>query len=118
MNSLVNKALSEAIMRKLLDKWLVLNSNAILTTTGEHVIANILTDFFAKFGTELAKKIPVCEVNLVNITYHALVFELKTVDLVDVTNLVWVMRPSTSCGVAGLRSRILKACGPSIFFQS
>ena len=35
-------------------------------------------------------------------------------ELIDVTNLMLDLKPSTSCGVDGLTSRILKACGPSI----
>ncbi len=78
-------------------------------------MADTLNHFFLEIGTRLDNKIPAETINLANISHLPPVFELQMLELIDVAILVRDMKPSTSCGVDGLTSCILKACGPWIF---
>ena len=74
-----------------------------------------MNNFFAEIGINLADKIEKHDANSAPIPPRAPIFKFSSLELIDVANLIRDLRPSTSCGVDGLTSRILKACGPTIF---
>ena len=77
--------------------------------------ATALNTHFSTVGSKLAEKIEAGSNHLDYMTSHAPIFDLKPVDIITIAEAVRDLRPSTSCGVDGLTSRLLKQAGPSIY---
>ncbi len=78
-------------------------------------IANVLNEHFSSIGPKLAESITSDHTHDEFMSIHPPIFDLKQVDLKTVAEAIRDLKPSTSCGVDGLTSRLLKQAGPSIF---
>ncbi len=83
-------------------------------------MAEEINRFFANVGSHLAEAIPVPSQNLIdrffnNIPVFPPSFEFKELEEYDIAVLMRDLKPTTSAGIDGLSSRILKAAGPSLF---
>ena len=77
--------------------------------------AQARNDHFSTVGTKLANVIQ-SDIDHENYLHpNPPIFDIKPVDLKSVAEAVRDLRPSTSCGVDGLTSRLIKQCGPSVF---
>ena len=90
------------------------NINKINEYTDNKDIADALNDHFASVGPKLAGMI---ESNCPHSEYMNIyppIFDLKEVDLKTIAEAIRDLKPSTSCGIDGLTSRLLKQAGPTI----
>ena len=77
--------------------------------------ANALNSHFSTVGSKLADKIVTGPNHENYLGSYAPIFDLKPVTVVTIAEAIRNLRPSTSCGVDGLTSRLLKQAGPSIY---
>ena len=81
----------------------------ISESTSDEEKAEILNKFFAEIAINLAEKIPSHDTNPTSTRHRSPVFELCQLELVEIANLMKDLKPSTSCRVDGLMSRIVKS---------
>ena len=99
--------------------WPYMSKNTKITKIGDETdpsrMADLLNEFFANIGNNLATKIPPRNVNPVPMTQMPPALEFHELSLLDVVNVIREFKSSNSAGVDGITSRILKAGGPTIY---
>ena len=79
--------------------------------------ATTINEIFTNIGHELANTIPVVAQRpheYVPSPHYPPVFEFDNTDLLSIATLLQDLKPSSSCRVDGLTSKIIKTAGPSI----
>ena len=82
--------------------------------TDKQEMANAMNNHFTSIGPKLAEKIHSDTSHSEFMNIYPPIFDLKEVDLKTIAEAICDLKPSTSCGVDGLTSRLLKQSGPAI----